>query len=226
MLNIFVGMDDRIPIQTHVCMSSIARRASKPVALTPLRLSTLPLKRKGLTSFSFARFLVPYLMGYKGRALFLDGDIAVNCDVAELFDHADQDHAVYVSEVHPQFERAAVILFQCDHPHNSILTPEFVEKTDLQLHMLGWTDRIGTLPMNANFCIGYAKHRPLESVMVAHWTMGVPVWPITADSEHADFWHNERRAMCAVRSSWEDLMGASVHSKPGPDGQPIPKYKG
>ena len=228
MLPVFIGHDNRIAIQTNVCMSSIAEKASVPVALIPLRLETLPITRRGLTTFTYARFLVPWLMGFKGRALFLDSDILVNCDVAEIFRHVEnmaEDKAVYVADVQPEFERAAVMVFDNEHPHNRILTPEFIEKTDAHLHLLQWTDKIGLLPMSMNHCIGYARPRPVEDLQVLHWTMGAPLWPETADSEHAEVWHAARKRMCSVGTTWPDFMAKSVHAKIGPDGKPVPKYK-
>jgi len=42
------------------------------------------------TEFSFSRFLVPYLCGYEGKAIFMDGDMLCRSDIAELwkFDNA------------------------------------------------------------------------------------------------------------------------------------------
>lgn len=225
MLNCFIGHDNRLIIQTNVCAHSIAERASKPVAITPLRLETLPITRKGLTSFSFARFLVPWLMDFKGWALFLDGDIVVNMDVAELFALADPAYAIQVAGVTPEFERAAVMLMNCEHPDNRILTPEFVQTTTQHLHLLAWTDNVGFLPLNSNYCIGYARKQPLERIGILHYTMGVPIWPETADCEHADVWHAMRRRMCSVGVSWPDLMAASVHAARDHSGNPVPKYR-
>ena len=59
MLRIFVGIDERQPVAYHVLVSSIQRRSSRPVAITPLLIHQLPIKRQGLTTFTFSRYLVP-----------------------------------------------------------------------------------------------------------------------------------------------------------------------
>ncbi len=41
---------------------------------------------RGRTGFSFSRFQIPKLAGYKGRALYLDADMQVFGDIAELWD--------------------------------------------------------------------------------------------------------------------------------------------
>ena len=69
----------------NVLQFSLYRRSSKPLAISPLVLPTLPMKRQGLTPFTFSRFLVPWLCDYQGWALFLDIDFLALGDVAELF---------------------------------------------------------------------------------------------------------------------------------------------
>ena len=75
MLRIFVGFDDRQWISFTTLASSIYKTAKRPVAITPLILETLPITRRGLTPFTFSRFLVPWLCDYSGPAIFMDADI-------------------------------------------------------------------------------------------------------------------------------------------------------
>src|SRR5689334_16202690 len=81
---IFIGADERQPIAYNVAQHSVYDHASIPVAVTKLVQSTLPVKRRGLTSFTYARYLVPYLCNYEGYALFCDADVLFRGDVAEL----------------------------------------------------------------------------------------------------------------------------------------------
>ena len=69
----------------------------------------LPLKRMGLTPFTYSRFLVPQLCNYEGWALFLDLDMLVQGDIAELFDLADESQAVMVVKSNARFEWASVM---------------------------------------------------------------------------------------------------------------------
>ena len=126
-LRIFIGYDHRQPVALNVLQFSIFRRSSKPVAITPIVLPTLPMKRTGLTPFTYSRFLVPWLSDYQGWALFLDIDFLVLGDIAELFALADDRYAAMVSKNPKKFEWASMILFNCGHPANRVLTPDYVD---------------------------------------------------------------------------------------------------
>ena len=69
-LRIFVGFDPRQPVAFQTLVHSIWSRASLPVSITRLQLNQLPLKRRGLTEFTYSRYMVLYLCGYEGEALF------------------------------------------------------------------------------------------------------------------------------------------------------------
>src|SRR5262245_20677676 len=110
MRNIFIGFDPRQQLSYNVLASSITRRASEPIAIHSLKLETLPIKRQGLTPFTFSRFLVPWLMDGKGWGLFLDSDMLCLTDICEIFRRAEReggDKAVYVAKVPARFEWAA-----------------------------------------------------------------------------------------------------------------------
>jgi lipopolysaccharide biosynthesis glycosyltransferase len=113
MLNIFIGVDVRQPIAYTALQSSIIARASVPVSITPLLIDSLPITRRGLTDFTYTRYLPPYLMGYKGTALFLDADMIVLEDIKELFDLADDRYAVQVVKAKDRFEWPSMMLFNC-----------------------------------------------------------------------------------------------------------------
>ena len=66
-MRIFIGFVERQPLAYHVCRSSIERHAGARVQVEPLRLKWLPIRRRGLTDFTFSRYLCPYLCGYEGE---------------------------------------------------------------------------------------------------------------------------------------------------------------
>ena len=72
--HVFIGYDPRQPIAYNVAQYSVVKNASQPVSVTPLILSQLPITRRGLTEFTFSRFLVPWLTGFKGKSMFMDQD--------------------------------------------------------------------------------------------------------------------------------------------------------
>jgi hypothetical protein len=207
-LRVFIGYDPRQPVSFTVLAQSIIANSTKPVSITPLVLETLPLERQGLTPFTFSRFLVPYLCAYEGWALFLDVDMMVRGDIAELFGMADERHDAMVSQNEIKFEWASAILFNC--AKCTVLTPEFIEEAKA-LHNMGWADSVGDFPREWNHLVGYDNPRP--DAKLVHFTQGVPHFTETRDTEYAEEWELIRRS--SVSSvPWFALMGSSIHAKP------------
>src|SRR6185436_16452681 len=125
MLKVFIGYDDRQPLSANVLAHSINRRSSKPVSITMLDLKTLPIQRKGLTDFTYSRYLVPYLCNYEGWGLFLDSDMLVMADITELFELAKDEHSVMVVKNQMRFEWPSLMLFNAEKCKT--LTPKYVE---------------------------------------------------------------------------------------------------
>ena len=206
MIRVFIGFDPRQPLAFNVCASSIVRAASKPVAITALTLKTLPIKRQGLTQFTYSRFLVPHLCNYEGRAIFMDADVVVDGDIAELYDAADPEAAVSVVKNVRRFEWPSVMVF-----NNGLckeLTPEFIEQYDP--FAFGWANKVGALPPEWNHLVGY--DRAEKEPRLLHYTQGIPCWPETEGCEYAKNWHSEHSFMNST-VAYADLMGPSVHHK-------------
>jgi hypothetical protein len=209
MLRVFIGYDPRQPVAYNVLQFSLMRRSTRPVAVTPLVIQQLPIKRTGLTPFTYSRFLVPQLCNFEGWALFLDLDMLVQGDIAELFDLADENSAVMVVKNGARFEWASVILFNCGHPDNRKLTPEYLETAE-GLHGIAWTDKIGALPPEWNHLVMYDPPKPAK---LLHYTAGMPCYPETKDLGYANEWMTELKQMTMI-VPWAQLMGNSVHAKP------------
>ena len=207
MNRVFIGYDPRQPLAYNVLQHSIVRHAKEPVAITPLLLKQLPTKRRGLTEFTYSRYLVPWLCGYEGRAIFMDSDIVVRADIGELFAQAN-GASIQVQQQQQKFEWASVMLFNC--PECRILTPEFVSDPKNKLFDLAWADKVGLLQPEWNHCVGYAE--PKESKLY-HYTQGVPCWYETQGLAEDHFWDEEREEMCKT-VGWKELMGTSVHAVP------------
>ena len=220
-LKIFIGYDHRQPISLNVLQQSIYARSSKPVSITPLVLKQLPLKRTGLTPFTYSRFLAPYLCGFKGWSLFLDLDMIVTDDIAKLFDYADDKYDVMVVKNEKRFEWASVMLF--NNARCQKLVPKYIEEAE-RLHCISWVEeeaRIGELPSHWNHLVGYDA--PRNDASLIHYTQGVPCFKETEDSEHAQVWLDEHRMMNSA-ATWKELMGSSVHAAKH-KGVLMPKYK-
>lgn len=208
MLRVFIGRDPRQPIAWNVLANSIIRHASVPVSITALSLKALPINRRGLTEFTFSRFLVPYLCDFKGAALFLDADMVVTADIKELFDQANNTDSVQVNRNQARFEWPSAMLFNCEHC--TTLTPEYVQDSKNQLFDFAWAKSIGEFSPDFNHCVGYAE--PRLDAKLYHFTKGVPVWRETRGNVEDKVFHEAYMNMIHTVSH-QELMGNSVHVK-------------
>ncbi|RYD85900.1 MAG: glycosyl transferase [Verrucomicrobiaceae bacterium] len=88
-VRVFVGADRSQLIGVKVLEHSIKRHTSAAVELTPMVDLPLPQpddpRHRARTGFSFSRFEIPKLAGYRGRALYLDADMLVFRDIMDLW---------------------------------------------------------------------------------------------------------------------------------------------
>ncbi|MCR9257272.1 MAG: glycosyltransferase [Alphaproteobacteria bacterium] len=214
MLNVFIGFDPREAVAYHVCSNSLIRHSTSPLAISPLALGNLGAYSEthtdGSNQFIYSRFLVPHLMGYQGWALFVDGDMLLRGDVSELFALRDESKAVmcvhhdyktkqtqkYLGAANQDYPRknwSSVVLWNCGHPDNKTLTPDFVMRaTGAQLHRFTWLDdsKVGEIPKVWNWLpdeFGANKEAKL-----LHWTLGTPCFHECANVPMAEEWHREK----------------------------------
>ena len=218
MINTFVGYDPREAVAFNVLSHSIHVRASQAVSITPLMLSQL----KGIltrerhplqsTDFSFSRFLTPYLSGYSGWSIFMDCDMLMLDDIANLWrlrderyavmvvkhDHVPKERTKFLGEPQSQYEKknwSSVILF--NNAKCRALTPDYVSRASgLELHQFKWLesdDLIGALPDRWNHLVGYDL--PRRDAALVHYTVGGPYFEEYKDCEYAEEWRQERERM-------------------------------
>ena len=210
---VFVGYDPREAIAYHVCVNSIIRNASAPVAIIPvaLNLFTDYEETHGDNSnhFVYTRFLVPYLMDFRGRAIFIDGDMVVRGDIIELYESLQTAHDVAVvkhdyktrmpvkymgapNEDYPRKNWSSVIVWDCQSYPNRRLTPDFVQKQPGSfLHRFSWIDddRIQALPLEWNWLPDELGENTEAKLL--HYTLGTPCFHEFADTTQAAEWHSE-----------------------------------
>lgn len=112
-MRVFIGYDQREAAAYDVAVSSLLRRASRPLSVTPLNIQRLaesgllrrPTYRGGgqhydilsnapaSTDFAISRFLVP-ILAQTGWALFADSDVVFLDDVMKMLSHTRDDCAV------------------------------------------------------------------------------------------------------------------------------------
>lgn len=203
---VFIGYDPRQPLAYNVVQHSIASRATKPVPITRLQLNQLPITRKGLTEFTYSRWLVPFLSGFEGYSVFVDADMLVLDDITKITDNIDRSAAVSVVMHEAAFERPSLMVF--NNKRCTVLTPEYVENPANKLFDLKWATKVGELNKNWNHVIGYNDPNPKAKII--HYTKGIPCWQETAGGEWAEQWHQESNEMVKT-CSFLELMGPSVH---------------
>jgi lipopolysaccharide biosynthesis glycosyltransferase len=210
---VFVGYDPREAVAYHTCVNSIIRNSSQPVAIVPVALNLFrdyaETHTDGSNHFIYTRFLVPHLMEYTGHAIFIDGDMIVRGDIAELWNLRDVYKDVQVvkhdyktrmpvkylgarNEDYPRKNWSSVILWNCNSFPNRRLTPEFVQhSTGSELHRFSWIedDRIGSLPPEWNWLPD--EYGPNADAKLLHYTLGTPCFHEFATTPQGDEWHRE-----------------------------------
>ena len=210
-LDVFIGYDSHEVSAYHVLSQSILEHSSRPVRFTPLNLSNLkPIFDRApvgvqSTEFSFSRFLTPYLSGYAGWSLFIDCDMLMRADVADLFALADDRFAVMVCQhdYTPRDEQKFLDRVQTRYAKKNwssvmllnnarcrALTPAYVQASPgLDLHQFRWLAdeaEIGALPLEWNWLVGEYDYNP--QARLAHFTRGGPYFAGYHDSDYADEW--------------------------------------
>ena len=172
-MKIYVGWDSREDIAYQVCEHSIKRRDPSaeviPLKQNDMRAQGIYTREKdklATTEFTFTRFFVPYLNDFKGWAVFCD------CD----------------------FLWKSMVLWNCEHPKNKLLTPEFLnDQTPKFLHRFTWLENseIGSLPHNYNWLVGWYREPEDGSPKILHYTEGGPWFDGYRDCEYSDDWKKE-----------------------------------
>lgn len=166
------------------------------------------------TEFSLSRFLTP-LLAMSGWSLFMDCDMLILGDIYELFAMADDRYACMcvkhnhepgpsdvvkmdnqIQTVYPRKNWSSVVMWNSDHAANRLLTLALLNSaTGRDLHRFSWLEDadIGGLPMEWNWLVG-VQEKP-AAPKIAHYTLGIPLMDGYEDSEHAELWMAEYRAM-------------------------------
>ena len=211
---IFIGYDPREAVAYHTCVNSIIRNSSKPVSIIPIALNLFNDYKEthtdGSNHFIYTRFLVPHLMDYTGHAIFIDGDMIVRGDIAELWDMRNGHVGVQVvkhnyqtkmpikylgskNENYPCKNWSSVILWNCSSMPNQQLTPQFIQQsTGAALHRFTWlaAEQIGELPKEWNWLPD--EYGANAEAKLLHYTLGTPCFHEFADTPQGNEWHRER----------------------------------
>lgn len=219
-IRIFIGYDAREAVAFHVCVQSILSRCSRPVEIHPVALNLFAKDyaeghQDGSNAFTYTRFLIPWLSYFSGHAIWLDGDMIVRHDIAELWDMrrynvgaqvVKHDYKTkfprkYLGAANADYPRknwSSVILWNCAFATNRCLTPEYVgEHGGEHLHRFHWLadHQIGELPVVWNHLTMEFDRN--DAAKLLHFTVGTPCFPEYAEQEGAEEWRTELRAAAA-----------------------------
>lgn len=210
-----VGFDQLEAVAYHVFCQSVLEKSSSPVQFIPLSQINLSSYHEthwdGSNKFIYSRFLTPYLCDFAGWAIFADGDMVCNADISELWRLRDETKAVQVvkhdyktkqkvkylgnkNEDYPRKNWSSLVLWNCGHPGNKVLTPEFVsEKPGSYLHRFSWLadDLIGDLPKEWNWLAIEYPDNPAAKII--HFTLGTPCFKEYAKTSMALLWYENFR---------------------------------
>lgn len=233
--SVYIGWDPREQDAWTVAQRSLLRRCSEAIMVHKLEMRDLqardlymrPMRREGnrlydlmskredydgavSTEHANARFFVP-MLARTGWAAFMDGDMLVRGDIAEVFNSLDPMYAMYCvkhahspvnttkmdGQVQTSYKRknwSSFMVFNCDHPATRRLTlPILNSWPGRDLHAMIWLDNseIGALPAEWNYLVGYTQLGPGEEPKCVHFTEGTPDMPGYENCEYADEWRAE-----------------------------------
>ena len=223
-LRIYVGWDSREDIAYQACRQSLKDTASVPIKVIPLKQTQL--KRDEMywrdkdqlasTEFTFTRFLLPELAEFKGWALFIDCDFIALDDVKKLFDQRDNKYALMCAQHdytpkantkmdgqqqhnYPRKNWSSMMLVNCGHPSNRLLTKELVNDPKVDgkyLHRFSWLEdeEVGKLSHEWNWLVGWYKEPEDGKPKFLHYTEGGPWFEKYKDCEYnLEYYRAERK---------------------------------
>lgn len=231
-VNIVVGYWQREAIAYHVFCQSVLETATKPVQFIPLANNTLAGYKEthsdGSNDFIYTRFLTPWLCNYEGVALYADGDMVCRKDITALMALFDPDKAVQVvkhdyktsaevkylgnkNENYPRKNWSSIVLWNCAHPANQVLTPEFVQQQPGSfLHRFSWLDDelIGELPVEWNWLATEYQDNP--DAHLIHYTLGAPCFREYRNAPMSEYWWDVFRRVMAGHYGVEPAATSST----------------
>lgn len=148
-IKIFVGCDpNNCDLEQMMVLDYSVRKHTKhPVEIVWMQLSHDPNSpwysneetgegwqtEKWATPFSGFRWAIPELCNFKGRAIYMDADVVVLCDIAELWSHAKKEEAIVIAKGGKNSARLCTCVWDCEKAHHYLPTLKNIQ-TDPDSH--------------------------------------------------------------------------------------------
>ena len=192
-IDLAVGFDQREAVAYHTFVQSVVEKSSIPVRFLPLNMNSLSsyseTHNDGSNDFIYSRFLVPFLVGFKGWVIYADGDMICVEDIKKLWNLRNDKFAVQVvqhnyetkvtekywgnkNENYPRKNWSSLVLWNCEHEKHKILTPDFIQKqTGAFLHRFNWLEDkdIGSIDLKWNWLA--LEYEEKNDVNLIHYTI-------------------------------------------------------
>jgi hypothetical protein len=209
-ITVVVGFDQREAVAYHTFCQSVIEKSTIPVQFIPLAINTLNFyeeqHKDGSNKFIYSRFLTPYICEFKGFAVYADGDMICNENIYELVklfdpskavqlvkhDYKTKRHIKYFGNKNTNYPRknwSSLVIFNCQHPSNAVLTPQFIQEHDgAYLHRFQWLqdNEIGELDLKWNYLA--IEYDPCSDTKLIHYTLGTPCLKEFKETEMSDVW--------------------------------------
>ena len=210
-IDLVIGFDQREAVAYHTFVQSVIETASIPVRFLPLNMNSLKVYDEthtdGSNEFIYSRFLVPYLMNFKGWAIYVDGDMICLEDIKKLWDLRDEKYAVQVvqhdyqtkvtkkywgnkNENYPRKNWSSVVIWNCEHEKHRILSPNFIQnQTGSFLHRFHWLndDEIGNIDKKWNWLA--LEYEEKKDINLIHYTIGTPCFKEYSNEAFSSYWN-------------------------------------
>ncbi len=215
---IFIGFDTNETVAAYTLAHTLQIHASSPISITFINRKSIPFftrKRGELdsTDFSISRFLVPYLCGYEGYAIFMDSDMICLGDITEIWAHRNDNYAVravkhdeylpkeeikFLGNIQTAYNKKNWSSFMLFNNAKCTALDLYTVNTahGLYLHRFEWLESealIGNLPKSWNILIGVDEIPDFPKNL--HYTSGLPCHPGYRQGQCADTWFEYLRDM-------------------------------
>lgn len=215
-IRVFVGADRSQQLAISILEHSIRRHTKDPVEVIPMIDLEVPTpvdpRNRARTGFSFSRFCIPKLAGYRGRAIYMDADMQVFKDIRELWELPFNGRKVLIQQEvkhldqtlklsnapQKRIKQCAVMLLDCERLDWDI--ERIVSQLDAGEY--DYEGLMYELCVLADEDIGYEvpfewnslEHFDANTRLIHYTDMGTQPW-VSTRNPNANLWLDEVRLM-------------------------------